>query len=144
MYPHERSLVKQLSDKPFAIIGVNSDRDREKLKETIKEKKLNWRSFWNGEKGTQGPISTAWNVSGWPTVYILDENGVIRFKGHGGDLDKVITKLLGEMGHKVSIKPHEEVLNDETKTDSDEGDKESKESPKENDKKDSKETEIDK
>ena len=32
MYPHERSLVKKLKDQPFALIGVNSDRDLEKLK----------------------------------------------------------------------------------------------------------------
>ena len=25
MYPHERSLVKTLEDKPFALLGVNSD-----------------------------------------------------------------------------------------------------------------------
>jgi hypothetical protein len=29
MYPHERSLVKRLADEPFAIIGVNSDKDHE-------------------------------------------------------------------------------------------------------------------
>ena len=33
MYPHERSLVKRMANRPFALIGVNSDRDREKLKE---------------------------------------------------------------------------------------------------------------
>ena len=32
MYPHERSLVKRLENKPFALLGVNSDRDREALK----------------------------------------------------------------------------------------------------------------
>ena len=37
MYPHERSLVKQLADKPFALIGVNSDSDLEKIRETVKE-----------------------------------------------------------------------------------------------------------
>ena len=33
MYPHERSLVKRLADQPFALVGINSDKDREKLKE---------------------------------------------------------------------------------------------------------------
>ena len=26
MYPHERSLVERLANRPFAIIGINSDR----------------------------------------------------------------------------------------------------------------------
>jgi hypothetical protein len=33
MYPHERSLVKKMEGKPFALIGVNSDADRDALKE---------------------------------------------------------------------------------------------------------------
>ena len=28
MFPHERSLVKRLENKPFALIGINSDKDK--------------------------------------------------------------------------------------------------------------------
>ena len=80
MYPHERSLVERLADEPFALIGVNSDKDREKLKGVIEKKNLNWRSFWNGG-GTDGPISRAWKVGSWPTLLVIDAKGVIRFKG---------------------------------------------------------------
>jgi|694.fasta_scaffold143122_2 hypothetical protein len=108
MYPHERSLVKQLSDKPFALIGVNSDRDLDSIREIVKEKNITWRSFWNGPEGTSGPISTAWNVSGWPTIYVLDGEGRIRFKNVRGDaMDKALETLLAEM--KVDVKiTHEE------------------------------------
>ena len=109
MYPHERSLVKQLAGKPFAILGVNSDRDREKIKEIIKEKNLNWRSFWNGPEGTGGPISTKWNVSGWPTTYLIDAKGKIRYKNlRGAPLDKAIEKLMAEAGSEVEIQHGEE------------------------------------
>ncbi|MBL8858904.1 MAG: hypothetical protein JNL28_10395 [Planctomycetes bacterium] len=84
MYPHERSLVKRLANKPFAIIGVNSDSDREALKQVLVKENITWRSFWNGGD-TSGPISTAWNVRGWPTLYLLDHEGVIHYKGHGED-----------------------------------------------------------
>ena len=97
MYPHERSLVKRLSDKPFALLGVNSDRDREGVKKIIEEKGLTWRSFWNGGS-TQGPISTKWNVRGWPTIYVLDHKGVIRFKNVRGEaMDRAVDQLLDEM-----------------------------------------------
>jgi hypothetical protein len=98
MYPHERSLVEKLSGKPFALIGVNSDTDREKVKQVIAEKGLTWRSFWNGG-GTEGPISTAWNVRGWPTVYLIDHRGTIRWKSVGVDeavLDRELEALLRE------------------------------------------------
>ena len=94
MYPHERSLVKKLADKPFVIIGVNSDSDRDKLKETLKEENITWRSFWNGGS-TSGPISTEWNVHGWPTIYVIDADGVIRHKNLRGDpLEKAIDALV--------------------------------------------------
>jgi hypothetical protein len=98
MYPHERSLVKRLADAPFALIGVNSDRDLGKLAKRMEEEQITWRSFWNGEKGTGGPISTAWNVTGWPTIYVLDGNGVIRFRNvRGAAMDKAVDSLLAEM-----------------------------------------------
>ena len=104
MYPHERSLVKQLADKPFALIGVNSDRDREKLKETMKEKDITWRSFWNGPEGTSGPISTKWNVSGWPTIYVIDAKGKIRYKNvRGAKMDDAIETLLAEIDVEVEL-----------------------------------------
>ena len=98
MYPHERSLVKRLANKPFALIGVNSDRDLAKLRPRLEEENISWRSFWNGPKGTGGPISAKWGVSGWPTIYILDHKGVIRFKGLRGEkMDKAVDQLLKEM-----------------------------------------------
>ena len=98
MYPHERSLVKKLAEKPFVLLGVNSDVDLDELKKTLEEEKITWRSFWNGKEGTGGPISSEWNVQGWPTLYVIDHKGVIRHKylGSPGDekLDAAIDKLV--------------------------------------------------
>jgi hypothetical protein len=102
MFPHERSLVKKMEGKPFALIGVNSDRDKEMLKKKNEEQQITWRSFWNGPEGTGGPISKQWNVRGWPTLYIIDAKGVIRHKylGNPGDevLDARIDALVKEAG----------------------------------------------
>jgi peroxiredoxin len=98
MYPHERSLVKRLADKPFVILGINSDEDREALKKTIEKEQLTWRSFWDGG-GHQGLIATAYNVQSWPTIFILDAKGVIQYTSVGADekkLDEVIEALLKE------------------------------------------------
>ena len=106
MYPDERSLVAKHADKPFAIIGVNSDRDLEKLRPRLEEENITWRSFWNGPKGTSGPISKAWNVSGWPTIYVLDAAGVIRAKQvRNKSLGKAVDDLLAEMGEGPGDRP---------------------------------------
>ena len=97
MYPHERSLVKRLEGQPFVLLGVNSDRDREALKKVMKKQGITWRSFWNGGS-TQGPISSAWNVRGWPTIYVLDHKGVIRYKNVRGErMDEAVDTLLKEI-----------------------------------------------
>jgi hypothetical protein len=98
MYPHERSLVKTHADKPFAILGINSDHDRKELKDVMKKEEITWRSWWDGGS-TAGLIASKWNVHGWPTVYVLDGKGVIRYKSVGADekkIDAAITKLLKE------------------------------------------------
>jgi hypothetical protein len=100
MYPHERSLVSTMADKPFVLLGVNSDRDREAVKKALVDEKITWRSFWNGG-GTGGPISSAWQVQGWPTLVLIDHKGVIRQKWLGAPqsavLDKAIDDLLKEV-----------------------------------------------
>lgn len=96
MYPHERSLVERLKDQPFVLLGVNSDK-KDKFRIAIKREKMTWRSWWDGGT-TGGPIAKAWNVKGWPTIYVLDEKGVIRFKGvRGKKMDEAVDTLLSEM-----------------------------------------------
>jgi hypothetical protein len=100
MYPHERSLVKRLEGKPFALIGINSDADKEKLKLRMEEESITWRSFW--DQSTSGPIATKWNVQGWPTIYVLDDKGTIRFKNvREKAMDDAVDALLKEMGIDV-------------------------------------------
>ena len=96
MYPHERSLVERLKDEPFTILGVNSD-PAENYREAIERENITWPSFWDGGD-TSGPIATKWGVRGWPTIYIIDHEGIIRDKNKRGDeMDKVVDKLLAEM-----------------------------------------------
>ena len=86
LIPHERELVEKYTDRPFALIGVNGDPDKKDLKRVLE--KITWRSFWCGSKGPEGPIPMTWNVNGWPTIYVIDEKGVIRAKNaHGTSLD---------------------------------------------------------
>jgi peroxiredoxin len=96
MYPHERSLVKRLESKPFALLGVNSD-PKDRLRQAMKKENITWRSWWDGGN-TGGPIAKAWNVSGWPTIYVLDAKGVIRYKNvREKEMDKAVDTLLEEL-----------------------------------------------
>jgi peroxiredoxin len=99
MYPHERSLVARMKDQPFALLGVNSD-PKSRLRRVMKKENITWRSWWDGGN-TGGPIAKAWNVTGWPTIYVLDAKGVIRYKNvRDKSLDEAVEALLKEMEAK--------------------------------------------
>jgi hypothetical protein len=106
MFPHERSLVKRMEGKPFALIGVNSDRDKSFLKKENEKQHITWRSFWCGALGTSGPIPTKWNVQGWPTLYYIDHKGVIRAKNlrNDKDIDELLDKLVEEAEKEAKSK----------------------------------------
>jgi hypothetical protein len=97
MIPHERSLVNKLNGKPFVLIGVNSDRDKDQLAKDLKENQVTWRSFQNQRKDAKA-IADEWNVRGWPTLYLVDHKGVIKKKWLGSPgnevLDKEVEKLV--------------------------------------------------
>jgi thiol-disulfide isomerase/thioredoxin len=74
--PHEKALVEKMKDRPFALIGVNCDDDREKVKTVSAKEGISWRSFWNG--GTRKGIPVQWGIRSWGMTYVIDANGVIR------------------------------------------------------------------
>ncbi|MFO0891581.1 MAG: trypsin-like peptidase domain-containing protein [Isosphaeraceae bacterium] len=108
MYPEERDLVKSMAGKPFAILGVNAD-GRDTLQNILDDKKVTW-PCWADGKG--GPIAEEWQVGSYPTMYVLDQNGIIREKFVGmtqpGVLRKAVEKLVNAVrstGKKDPAKP---------------------------------------
>lgn len=58
---------------------------------------MTWDNVFNGS--TRGGIPEAWGVSGYPTVYVLDAQGVIRATGgaaRGERLARTVEALLAE------------------------------------------------
>lgn len=97
MIPHERSLVEKLKDKPFVMLGVNSDADRAAVKQRVADEHMTWRHFFDGGS-TEGPIQTRWNVQGWPTTYVIDAKGIIRFRDLRDETaERAIEKVLAEL-----------------------------------------------
>ncbi len=162
MIPHEKAMVERLKDKPFALIGINSDGDRavsktfeakekegiaaigkdlgylnpsdptsqdqiveqirqgdpaflakveaaapgvvKKVKDAdltnlraiLEKNGIEWRQAAQGS--TRGPLPRRWNVASWPTIYVLDAKGVIRFKNlRGEELEDAVVKLIAEI-----------------------------------------------
>ncbi len=60
--------------KPLAILGVNTD-DRVTARKVLAASTLPWRCWLDGS--TSGPITREWNLRHFPTLYLIDPDGVI-------------------------------------------------------------------
>jgi hypothetical protein len=90
--------VQRYRGRPFALLGVSAEPSREALAAVQQRERLPWRNCW---EGPGGPISAAWAVESFPTVYLIDAGGVIRYKQVGlppaGVLERHIDELLAGM-----------------------------------------------
>jgi hypothetical protein len=95
MLPHERALVQRLANEPFALLGVSSDGEADDVRPRLAEADITWRNAI--DVTPSGPWATQWNVSGWPTLYLIDANGVIREKWIGSPGDDVLDAKIDEL-----------------------------------------------
>ena len=97
--PHDLELYHHYAGRPFVIVGVNGDSDLARALKAKKESGLAWRSFQSGPKSK---IVDDYGVQGWPTVYLIDGEGNIRYKGpHSRSLDDRIRQLVSEADYCV-------------------------------------------
>ncbi len=98
MIPHEREMVQKLKDKPFALVGISADDEVQTLKEFVADNNMPWSHWWSGN---ETGVVDDWNVKGFPTIYVLDAKGVIRYKDvRGKELEDAVNELLKEMEAK--------------------------------------------
>ena len=95
MLPHEKALVKRMKERPFALIGINSDGDAATVKQIVADNQITWRQAVEGSQ--QGPLATRWNLREWPLIYVIDKQGVIRFKNiRARKIEESVRPLLNE------------------------------------------------
>ena len=91
-----KALVQRHQGKPFAIVGVNTDRNKDAYRKQLEEYGITWQSAWQGS--TQGPIPTKWGIDSYPTVFVLDQHHVIRaINARGDGLEQVVDELMAEI-----------------------------------------------
>ena len=106
--PHERDLVQLYEGKSFVLLGVNGDEPDKELLEKTKKANVTWRSIQNQPEAAKTRHSDEWNVITWPTIYLIDAQGVIRKKWVGRVdprmLDAAVERLVQE-AQKGNEKP---------------------------------------
>jgi thiol-disulfide isomerase/thioredoxin len=94
--PHERALAERLKGKPFALLGVNCDDDKQAAADAIKSEQIAWPNWHDGSPG-DGPIAKRYHIRSYPSVFVIDGQGIIRQTQTyllGDVLDKAIDDVL--------------------------------------------------
>jgi RNA polymerase sigma factor (sigma-70 family) len=82
-YPRLRAIIDQYRGRPFVVLGINNNDNRDVLKELESRGEITWKCWWDGGNAQQdspGPITRRWNVRAYPSFIVLDHCGAIGFK----------------------------------------------------------------
>jgi len=94
MIPHEREMVKRLEGEPFALLSVSCDEEKQTLTDFLNDTAMPWDHWW---VGMESDFAKTLNISSFPTVFVLDAKGIVRFKNLRGEkLEEAVRSLLAE------------------------------------------------
>lgn len=97
MWPQERAMVKELQNEPFVMLGVFAA-SKAKLQQLIDSQTITWANWVDGQ---EAKIGRQWRVNSYPTYYVIDHEGIIRFKATGrlpeGQLNSLIRELIAKI-----------------------------------------------
>jgi peroxiredoxin len=94
MIPHEKSLVKRMRNRPFVFVGISADHHVSALKDFLEREEISWANIFDGDSGS---IATAWEVDRFPSTFVIDARGIIRYTDvREADLELAVNKLVNE------------------------------------------------
>lgn len=105
--PELVNLSREFPSSKFEILGVSADQDHEQLKDFIEKQSVTWDNIVDSD----GVLQKRWQNLSLPSYYVLDENGVIRFRGtdHSGAINAVRSIMSETSSGILSTPPIEEI-----------------------------------
>jgi len=99
----EQNMLRQVEEwkqKGVAIVGVSVDATeaqggKKMLVDYIKDKKVPWPNFYSGKTIEDGPAAE-WGISSFPTQFLVDKKGNLRYVNLTNKRDELIKQLLEE------------------------------------------------
>jgi hypothetical protein len=96
--PNERALAERLKGKPFALLGVNCDDNKQAAISAIKSERMTWPNWRDGTPG-EGRIAKRYHIRGYPSAFVIDAQGIIR--QHTPRLGDVFEKAIDDLLEKT-------------------------------------------
>ncbi|HAF70345.1 MAG: Alkyl hydroperoxide reductase/ Thiol specific antioxidant/ Mal allergen [Acetothermia bacterium 64_32] len=94
--PNVISIYQEFHDQGLEIIGISLDTSESQLRQVLQEKGMSWPQYFDG-KGWENEIALLYRVFGIPATFLLDREGIIRYRDlRGQELKEKVAELLGE------------------------------------------------
>jgi len=92
--PHLKALVERHENAPFALIGINTNDSKQAFNKGVEDYGVSWPCVY---QGPETAVAKLYRVRGYPTIYVLDAEGRIRFTSLRGErltaaVDKLVAK----------------------------------------------------
>lgn len=92
--PNLKSIYGKYKNKGFEILGVSADSKKEALVNGINKFSISWENV-SDYKGDKNKASVIYNITEYPTNYLINKDGIIIAKDiKGKELEKVLNELL--------------------------------------------------
>jgi peroxiredoxin len=107
LYPFERAISKRLIDRPFAIIGVHAGEEKHlaSTRTSLAEHRAEWPVVWSAGMPGKSVIESRWNIHSYPTLYLIDADGVIRLKSYGSPGEKILETAVDALVKEAEARP---------------------------------------
>lgn len=93
--PNLKEMYEELQPKGFEIIGINMDEDKTKMKEVVEKFGLKWPQHFDGDN-PDGGWAAKLGIISFPTMWLVDKQGILRELDATEDLAGKVKKLLAE------------------------------------------------
>ena len=93
--PHLKAAYERYHAGGLEIVGISSDDDKEALEKFLKEKQISWPQYFDG-KGELNRFALEFDITGVPTMWLLDRKGNLRDLNARNNLDAKIKTFLQE------------------------------------------------
>lgn len=89
MFPQERALIERMRGRPFVMLGVDVQDDRDAALAMVQDGQVTWRNWFD----PAGCISQAYGVGVYPTIVLIDHHGIVQAVYRGAPGPEMEEKL---------------------------------------------------
>jgi len=107
--PNVKEIYKKYHDRGFEIIGISLDTSESALRSELQKQGITWPQYYDG-KGWDNQIAALYRVFAIPATFLLDREGVIRYRDlRGEELEDKVAELLAEPAGEEQPPPQVEI-----------------------------------